>query len=182
LYPRRTEPNPAPIDFGACLRVMHVRAREPADRDAVARFLARWHSARVARRGALETPLDHPALVAEEGGRLLGVLTYVVAGPRCEVLTLHADERGRGVGTALLAAVERTAAAAGCTTLWLITTNDNVEALRFYQRRGFRLARLHAGAVDDSRERLKPELPRTGNHGIPIRDEIELEKPVSSAA
>jgi hypothetical protein len=64
---------------------------------------------------------------------------------------------------------------AGCTRLWLITTNDNVDALRFYQRRGFRLAALHAGAVDRSRTRLKPEIPEIGDHGIPLRDEIELE-------
>jgi GNAT superfamily N-acetyltransferase len=155
---------------------MRVRPREPADRAAVEPFLARWHSDRVARLGALERPLDHPALLAEEDGRLLGLLTYVVAAPRCEILTLHADERGRGVGSALIEAVERVAAEAGCTTLWLITTNDNVEALRFYQRRGFRLFRLNPGAVDESRARLKPEIPSTGNHGIPIRDELVLEK------
>jgi hypothetical protein len=67
---------------------------------------------------------------------------------------------------------------AGCSRFWLITTNDNVDALRFYQRRGFRLAALHSGAVDDSRARLKPEIPEVGDHGIPIRDEIELEQEI----
>jgi hypothetical protein len=71
---------------------------------------------------------------------------------------------------ALLAEAKRIARAAGCTRLWLITTNDNVDALRFYQRRGFRLAALHAGAVDDSRARLKPEIPEAGLYGIAIRD------------
>jgi ribosomal protein S18 acetylase RimI-like enzyme len=153
---------------------MTIRERVPADEPAVRAFLERWHSARAARRGRLEHPLEHPAFVAEENGRLLGVLTYVVDGRECEILTLHADERGRGVGTALIEAVRERAASSGCTRLWLITTNDNVDALRFYQRRGFRLAALHCGAVDDSRARLKPEIPQTGDHGIPIRDEIEL--------
>ena len=152
-----------------------IRERTSADRAAVAPFLERWHSLRVARRGTLEEPLRHPALIAEEDGRLLGVLTYVVDGTQCEVLTLHADERGRGVGTALLEAVRERAAAAGCERLWLVTTNDNVDALRFYQRRGFRLAALRAGAVDQSRARLKPEIPEVGDHGIPLRDELELE-------
>jgi hypothetical protein len=57
----------------------------------------------------------------------------------------------------------------------VITTNDNVDALRFYQRRGFRLAALHQGAVDDSRARLKPEIPEIGEHRIPLRDELDLE-------
>jgi Acetyltransferase (GNAT) family len=68
------------------------------------------------------------------------------------------------------------AARHGCARLWLVTTNDNVDALRFYQRHGFRLAAVHRGAVDDSRGRLKPEIPVVGAYGMPLRDEIELEK------
>jgi GNAT superfamily N-acetyltransferase len=158
------------------LAALHVRAREDHDRTEVERFLAERYSARVARLGRLEDSLAHPALVAERDGRLEGVLTYVVDGDSCEVLTLHAAERLGGVGTALLRAVEEIASGAGCTRLWLITTNDNVDALRFYQRRGFRLAALHLGAVDDSRARLKPEIPPRGEYGIDLRDELVLEK------
>jgi ribosomal protein S18 acetylase RimI-like enzyme len=156
--------------------VIRVRARVGADEGAVGAFLERWYSSVVARRGELLRPLDHPELVAEDAsGRLLGVLTYVLRGDECEVLTLHADERRRGVGSALISAVRRLAADAGCRRLWLVTTNDNVDALRFYQRRGFRLAALRAGAVDESRSRLKPEIPSVGEYGIPLRDELELE-------
>jgi ribosomal protein S18 acetylase RimI-like enzyme len=115
-------------------------------------------------------------LVAEEDGRLVGLLTYVVEGADCEVLTLHVDDRRHGLGSALIAEVKVIARRAGCTRLWVITTNDNVDALRFYQRRGFRLAAIRAGAVDASRAGLKPEIPAIGAHGIPIRDEIELEQ------
>lgn len=68
----------------------------------------------------------------------------------------------------------RAAAAAGASRLWLVTTNDNVDALRFYQRHGFRLHALHPGAVDRSRATLKPEIPPLGAHGIPLRDELVL--------
>jgi ribosomal protein S18 acetylase RimI-like enzyme len=152
---------------------MEVRRATAEDTAAVAAFLAARHSARVARRGELVDPLAHPQLIA---GDLNGVLTYIVDTDACEVLTLHCEPRHTGAGTALLDAVARIAADAGCTRLWLITTNDNVDALRFYQRRGFRLAALHAGAVDDSRGRLKPEIPEIGDHGIPLRDELELER------
>ncbi len=161
---------------------MIVRPRGGADRRAVEAFLAPRDALRVARLGVLVDALDHPALLAEDeaedGGRLLGVLTYVVdrEGGRCEILTLHAAHQWQRVGSALIEAVERLAAAEGCARLWLITTNDNVDALRFYQRRGFRLAALHRGAVDDSRARLKPGIPTVGDYGIPLRDELELEK------
>jgi GNAT superfamily N-acetyltransferase len=156
--------------------VIAVRERREADRFAVEAFLAERHSHRVARLGRLENPMDHPALLAERDGALAGVLTYVIGDDECEILTLHATERQRGAGTALLEAVERVAAERGCRRLWVLTTNDNVDALRFYQRRGFRLAELHPGAVDDSRSRLKPELPEVGDHGIPLRDELVLDK------
>jgi ribosomal protein S18 acetylase RimI-like enzyme len=155
---------------------MRIRPYVPADRPAVEDFLTRHQSELVARRGELAHPFDHPMLVAEDDAGLSGLLTYIVDGPRCEVLTLHTDTPWQGTGTALLEAVERIAGRHGCTSLWLVTTNDNVDALRFYQRRGFRLAALRPAAVDDSRTRLKPGIPPIGNYGIPLRDELELEK------
>lgn len=135
-------------------------------------------AARVARGGELLIPLDHPMLIAIVDGVRAGLLTYVVSGEACEILTLHAVERRQRIGTTLIDAVEGVAVAAGGVTLWVVTTNDNIDALRFYQRRGFRIRAIRAGAVDVARERLKPEIPRVGDHGIPIRDEIELERPI----
>ena len=155
---------------------MRVRPREQADETAVATFLSARGSRRVARRGELVDPLEHPALLAEDAGRLAGVAGYVPGAERWELLTLHASESRAGVGTALLSALERAATTAGCNRLWVVTTNDNLDALRFYQRRGFRLSAIRPGAVDASRERLKPEIPVAGDHGIPLRDELELEK------
>jgi GNAT superfamily N-acetyltransferase len=157
---------------------VRIGHRTSADEPAVAEFLRERHSLRVARLGSLAYPLDHPALLAHDGDRLAGVLTYIIDGGSCEILTLHARTQWHGTGTALVTAVERMAAGSGCTRLWVITTNDNIDALRFYQRRGFRLVALHAGAVDASRATLKPELPLVGSYGIPIRDELELAKSV----
>ena len=91
------------------------------------------------------------------------------------LVTLDALVEGAGVGTMLLDAAAEAARSAGCRRLWVITTNDNVHALRFYQRRGFALAALHRDAVTKAR-RLKPEISLVGEHGIPIRDELELER------
>ena len=138
-------------------------------------FLRDHGTLRVARRGALVDALDHPSISAWSGDELVGVATYLVDGDGCELLTLHAATRLTGIGSALLAAVVHIAREAGCTRLWVVTTNDNVEALRFYQRRGFRLTVVRPGAVDRSREELKPEIPTSGTFNIPLRDELELE-------
>jgi DNA-3-methyladenine glycosylase I len=89
-------------------------------------------------------------------------------------MTLDSLTPNSGIGSALLEAVKAAAAEQGCKRLWLITTNDNVRALRFYQKRGFHIAAVHVDALNESR-RLKPQIPIIGIDGIPLRDEIELE-------
>ena len=74
-------------------------------------------------------------------------------------------------------AVVADAAREGAKRLWLVTTNDNLDALRFYQRRGWRLSAVYPGSVVESRK-IKPSIPEIGAYGIPIRDEIELEYPL----
>jgi uncharacterized protein YhfF/N-acetylglutamate synthase-like GNAT family acetyltransferase len=160
----------------------NVRPAYPPDRAAVDAFLAEHDADLVARRGELVDARQHPALLAEVDGELAGVLTWILSGTTLEVLTLHAVRQWAGAGTALLAAARRVAEASGARRLWLITTNDNVDALRFYQRRGWRLARVDAGAVDRSRRTIKPAIPEVGAHGIPLRDELELELWLDGAA
>ena len=105
---------------------------------------------------------------------MLGLVTYHVDEDACEIVTIDSLVPSRGVGTALIEAVKVAAIEAGCKRLWLITTNDNLNALRFYQKWGFELVAIHRNALEKSRE-LKPEIPTIGMDGIPLRDEIELE-------
>ncbi len=152
-----------------------VRPLGATDHEWAVRFLIeRWGSERTVVHGAMFWPGELPGFVAEQGGERVGLLTYHVDGSSCEIVTVDSARPGQGIGTALVAAVETAARQAGCRRLWLVTTNDNVEALRFYQRRGLSLVAVRPGAVTAAR-RLKPEIPLTGLHDIPLRDEIELE-------
>jgi ribosomal protein S18 acetylase RimI-like enzyme len=154
---------------------MEVRPLRDDERDwLVERLREAWGSPEVARRGRLTDASTLEALVCEEDGRPRGVATLEFRDGDCELVTIDAFEEGRGAGSALIGAAIERARAGDCRRLWLITTNDNLRALRFYQRRGLRLVAVHAGAMDEAR-RLKPEIPETGQHGIPIRDELELE-------
>jgi GNAT superfamily N-acetyltransferase len=108
---------------------------------------------------------------------IVGILHYQIRDQECEVLTLASLVEGQGIGSALLVAIETNARTAGCKKLSLITTNDNLHALGFYQRRGFHLAALYPGQVTRARE-IKPSIPLVGDHNIPIRDELKLEKSI----
>lgn len=137
-----------------------------------------WGGPTVAVHDTLYTPSDLPGFKALLGGERAGLVTYRVDAGACEVVTLNSMVEGRGVGSALMEAVRTKALELGCTRLWLVTTNDNLGALWFYAKRGFRLVRVDLGAVDRAR-RLKPTIPKAGDHGIPMRDELELEMPLA---
>jgi dTMP kinase len=155
---------------------LDVREASASDRPWIEELLVRsWGSTRVVARGRVYDASEQPGLVARVDGCRVGLATYAVDGDECELVTIDAVDPGRGIGTALLDAVRERAREAGCRRLVLITTNDNTDALRFYQRHGFRLAALRPGAVDDARQRLKPEIALAGAGGVPIRDELELE-------
>ncbi len=131
----------------------------------------------MATRGRLLDVAVLPGFIAQDGSAWLGYATYELRDSQLEIAVLQALAATKGVGSALLAACVDAAQRAQAARVWLITTNDNTAALRFYQRRGFVIAALHRDAVTRARAGLKPEIPEMGNDDVPIRDEIELELP-----
>jgi GNAT superfamily N-acetyltransferase len=158
-----------------------IRPVIPGDWAWVRAFIVeRWRAPVVVALGELFHPDDLPGFLAEADGERIGLVTYRIDSRGCEIVTLDSVRKGLGVGSALVEAVREVAVTLSCERLWVITTNDNLDALRFYQRRGFRLAALHRGAVDAAR-RIKPTIPDDGVYGIPLHDEIELEMPLAGA-
>ena len=156
----------------------HIRSVGDADRTRLAKVIQEsWGSTLMSTRGRVFDVLEVPGFVAEDGAEWLGYTGYEIRGPSMEIAILEAFAAGGGVGSALLAACVSVALNSAAERVWLITTNDNVDALRFYQRRGFVLVAVHRDAVTRAREGVKPELPLVGFHDIPLRDEIELELP-----
>lgn len=116
--------------------------------------------------------LDGFAVLNDEK-KIIGLITYIIVENECEIISLDSIDEGKGIGTCLVKKVEGLAVNRNCKRLKLITTNDNLLALKFYQKRGFVLAKLFPNAVEKARL-IKPEIPYVGNDGIPIRDELEL--------
>jgi 2-oxo-4-hydroxy-4-carboxy--5-ureidoimidazoline (OHCU) decarboxylase/ribosomal protein S18 acetylase RimI-like enzyme len=156
---------------------VEVRDFEPEDHAWAERLLGELGggSRRVARLGELIDPFDLQGLVAVRDGAPVGLATVQESPDRgMEIVTLHAEPRGVGAGTALVEAVRQVAAASGHHRLWLVTTNDNLSAIGFYLHRGFHVVGLLPDAVDADRA-LKPEIPALNRgNGLPIRDLVEL--------
>jgi N-acetylglutamate synthase-like GNAT family acetyltransferase len=157
--------------------VTNIRPPRDDERDHLAALLTeRWGSPIVVSRGVSHDLRELPTFVADEDGEIVGIVTYAPAADSAEITSLDALHPDRGIGTDLLDAVINVALQNGWRRLWLVTTNDNTRALRFYQRRGWDLVAMHRGAVTSARG-VKPEIPERGADDIAIRHELELELP-----
>ncbi len=170
-----------------------IRPLERSDREWVAHFLdERWGTTQIVSRGKAVYGHLLPGFMAErsiapaEGSEAdeeaaeaaaenIGLITVDIGAKECEITTLDSLLESLGVGSALVEAVEEWAREAGFERIWLVTTNDNLAALKFWQKRGYELVTVHRNAIAAAR-RIKPQIPITGLEGITIRDEIELEK------
>ncbi len=158
---------------------MQVRRATHDDRAWIAEAVINaFASTRVVSRGRVHddaSMLD--GFVVESDGRPVGCALWHELGGDAELVVIVTTYRGAGAGTALLDAVVEYARGHDWKRLWLITTNDNTDALRLYQRAGWDWVAWYRDAVTAVRA-LKPELPERGAHDIPIRHEIELEYPL----
>lgn len=159
---------------------MQIRPIQPDDLTFVREELTRhWHDVGIWSLGMRYQGDALPGFVAiddERHGRRIGLVTYIIhaGGYQGEVITLSSGAENHGVGSALLEAAANAIRAAGCARAFLTTTNDNLRAIGFYQKRGWRLAMLHKGRVEEARKHA-PVIPMIGMNNIPLRDEIELE-------
>lgn len=151
-----------------------IRAKNGNDREWLTETVqSSWGSVRMVSNGKLYDVRDQDGLIAEINGEPVGILMYHIADGECEIRLLESFRPNIGVGGRLIRTVVDIARRSGCRRLWVVTTNDNTHALRFYQKNGFHLHAIRVNALEESRK-LKPEIPAIGFDGIPLRDEIEL--------
>ncbi len=149
-----------------------IRQITEADKDAVFRLLTeRWAGPEMLLGGETIDASRLPGYTAYDGPDLVGLVTVIKREGEWEILTLDSLSRWGGTGTLLLDAVIEEARASGISRVVVRTSNDNLDAFRFYQRRGFRLERVVQGIIDAEREK-KPEIPLRGDYGIEIHDEV----------
>ena len=133
-----------------------------------------WGGEEMITRGNVYRPEQLEGFVVEEDAEWIGLLTFFINDYESEVTSLDSLREGQGIGSTLIDKAVEEARERNCKRLFLITTNDNLNALGFYQKRGFEIVTIYRGAVNESRKR-KPSIPLIGFNNIPLRDEIELE-------
>jgi ribosomal protein S18 acetylase RimI-like enzyme len=143
-------------------------------------WIEHWGGEEMISRGNVYRPEQLEGFVVEDSEEWIGLLTFFIKDGKCEITSIDSLREGHGIGSKLIDQAIAEARARGCKRLFLITTNDNLNALGFYQKRGFELVAVYRGAVNKSRK-LKPSIPLVGMNNIPLRDEIELEMSLREA-
>lgn len=133
-----------------------------------------WGPPGIVTRGRLHDTTNLSGFVAVENDTPIGLITFHIENNECEIISLNSLKGKRGIGSSLVDAVTKEVKTNGCHRVLVITTNDNMDALRFYQKRDFHVRAIFPNALEASRK-LKPTIPLVGIDGIPLRDEIELE-------
>jgi ribosomal protein S18 acetylase RimI-like enzyme len=152
-----------------------IRPLTDADKDWVrAKMIELWGAEIVVAHGEIFRPAELPGFLAETDNERIGLLTYHISDGGCEIVTIDSWREGIGVGCRLIESARQVAGQEKCRRLWLVTTNDNIHAIGFYQKRGFVISAVRLNVFEKNRL-LKPEIPLYGESGIPIRDEIEFE-------
>lgn len=133
-----------------------------------------WFSENIVTKGRVINASKSMGFIASIGKKKVGVITYQIENGNCEIITLNSFIPKKSIGSRLIEEVKRIAKRKECQSVWVITTNDNVEALEFYRKQGFTVRNIYKNALEESRK-LKPEIPKVGIGGIPLTDEIELQ-------
>ena len=139
---------------------------------AVSDIIRGWGSDILVSRGKAYKAEDLEGILVYENDKIIGLGLFYIKND-CEIVLLETSIQNKGIGTKIIERIKEIAKIKNCNRLWLITTNANINALRFYQRRGFHISNIYINAMEESRK-IKPEIPKM-EEGIEIRDEIELE-------
>jgi N-acetylglutamate synthase-like GNAT family acetyltransferase len=152
-----------------------IRKIEPKDAEWIKSiYIQYWGGGFVVSRGkVIKIEEFDGGYIAEQRNKKAGLITYKINGNELEITGLVSIDEKKGIGTDLVNSIVNLAKQKGTKRVCLVTTNDNLNALGFWQKRGFKIVKVLPNAMEATRK-LKPSLPLIGENGIPLRDEIEL--------
>lgn len=155
-----------------------IRPIEKTDKNWIKKVMVNAWGSEMIVASKLFNTLILPGFIAEIDNKPTGIVTFDIADGKLEIVSLNSILEGQGIGSALIEKVKKLAKEKNLKSVWLITSNDNIDSLKFYQKRGFRITKVYPDAIDEARK-IKPEIPKIGNYGIPLKDALELEYRIS---
>ena len=155
------------------MRDMEFVEKTQKDNDAVSQIIKGWGSDILVSRGKARKAQDLDGILVYDNGKIIGLGLYHI-NDDCEIVLLETFIQNNGIGTRILEKIYEIAKIKKCKRIQLVTTNSNINAIKFYQKRGFNISNIYINAMEEARK-IKPEIPEFADNGIKIRDEIEFE-------
>lgn len=137
-------------------------------------FVKKWGADFMVTKGKVHHYEDLSGFLLLEAQKVVGMITFIKHPGEIEITSLNSMRESRGIGNWLVEQVVELARKEKRKRLWLITTNDNLNAMKFYQKREWSMCAIHLNGADRARK-LKPTIPKFGYFGIPIEHEVEFE-------
>ena len=154
---------------------MEYKKLKEVNREEVNKFIKKnWYSTDMFVGGDIIDMTTIDGIVVYEEGKIVALETYRIKDKECEIISLDSLKEGQGIGTELINRVIQIAKDNLCKRVKVITTNDNIHAIEFYQKRGFDMFKLYHNAVNRARQ-MKPSIPLLGDNNIFINHEIEFQ-------
>ena len=152
---------------------MELIAKTQRENKDVLDIIKGWGSETIVSRGKAYKVQDLDGILVYENGKIIGLGLYHIKN-NCEIVLLETFIHNKGIGTKIIEKIKEIAESNKCKRIWLVTTNSNINAIKFYQKRGFTISNIYINAMEEARK-IKPEIPKMAENGIEIRDEIEFE-------
>ena len=144
------------------------------DFGAVSEIIKGWGSDVLVSRGKPHKARDLEGILVYENEKIIGLGLYYIKNNECEIVLLETFAQNKGIGTRIIERIIEIAKENKYKKIWLVTTNSNINAIKFYQKKGFDISNIYINAMDEARK-IKPEIPKMTDNGIKIKDEIEFE-------
>ena len=152
---------------------MEFIVKTQKENDEVSKIIKGWGSDILVSRGKAHRAEELDGILAIDNGKIVGLGLYCI-NKDCEIKLLETFIQNKGIGTQIIGRIKEIAKKNNCKRIWLVTTNSNINAIKFYQKRGFYISNIYIKAMDEARK-IKPEIPKIAENGIEIRNEIEFE-------
>jgi ribosomal protein S18 acetylase RimI-like enzyme len=161
--------------------IMDYIVKTEKENEALSEIIKGWGYDFFVSRGKVHKAQDLDGILAYDNKKIIGLGLYYIKNNECEIVLMETFDQNKGIGTKIIDKIINIAKQNKCNRIWLITTNDNINAIKFYQKRGFCIVNIHINAIVESRKIIlmhqqnSLNIPLIGEYGIPVRDEIEFE-------
>jgi ribosomal protein S18 acetylase RimI-like enzyme len=114
-----------------------------------------WGSSMIVSKGKIFNSAELKGFICKENNNIVGLITYRIENNECEIVSLNSTVENRGLGTSLINKMINHSRKNNYQRIWVMTTNDNTKAIRFYQKRGFEWVGYYKDSIQKSKKSIK---------------------------